>query len=303
MARKVEQIRNIALIAHVGSGKTSLGEAMLFNAKATTRMGRVDDGSSNFDFEPEEIKRKITISSAIHHCNWKKHFINIIDTPGDDNFLSETKLALQGADGVVLVIDATAGVKVGTEKVWEFAEELKLPKIIFVSKMDRERADYFKVVQEVIDTFQAKATPVFIPLGAEDKFQGLIDLVKMKACVYEKDGSGNFQVSDVPADFSEDAEEWREKMIENIVEVDDELMEKYLEGEELSQQELEDALYKAIKSQIIIPVTCGASVLNIGTSQLMDLIVNGMPSPAERGPKEGLKPGTDEVVKRFPKED
>ena len=303
MARKIEQIRNIALIAHVGSGKTSLGEAMLFNAKVTTRLGRVDDGTSNFDFEPEEIKRKITISSAIHHCSWKKHFINIIDTPGDDNFLSETKLALQGADGVILVIDATAGVKVGTEKVWEFAEELSLPKIIYVSKMDRERADFYKVVEEVSNTFQAKATPIFLPLGAEENFQGLIDLVKMKAYIYEKDGSGKFEQTDIPSDMSDQVEEWREKMIENVVEVDDELMEKYLEGEELSQQELEEALYKAIKSQIIVPVTCGASIINVGTSQLMDLIINGIPSPAEREPKEGLKPGTNEVVKRSPSEE
>ncbi len=303
MARNPEQIRNIALIAHVGSGKTSLGEAMLFNAKATNRMGSVDDGTSNFDFEPEEIKRKITISTAIHHCTWKKHFINIIDTPGDDNFLSETKFSLQGADGCILVIDATSGVKVGTEKVWEFAEEQNLPKIIYISKMDRERADFFKVVNEVIETFQAKATPIFLPLGAEDKFEGLIDLVKMKAYVYEKDGSGKFKTTDIPSDISDTAEEWREKMIENVVEIDDELMEKYLEGEELSQQELEDALYKSIKSQSIIPVTCGASTQNIGTSQLMDLIIYGMPSPVERGPKEGFKPGTEEVIKRFPNED
>ncbi len=303
MARNPEQIRNIALIAHVGSGKTSLGEAMLFNAKATNRMGSVDDGTSNFDFEPEEIKRKITISTAIHHCTWKKYFINIIDTPGDDNFLSETKFSLQGADGCILVIDATSGVKVGTEKVWEFAEEQNLPKIIYISKMDRERADFFKVVNEVIETFQAKATPIFLPLGAEDKFEGLIDLVKMKAYVYEKDGSGKFKTTDIPSDISDTAEEWREKMIENVVEIDDELMEKYLEGEELSQQELEDALYKSIKSQSIIPVTCGASTQNIGTSQLMDLIIYGMPSPVERGPKEGFKPGTEEVIKRFPNED
>jgi len=303
MARNAEKIRNIALIAHVGSGKTSLGEAMLFNAKATNRMGSVDDGTSNFDFEPEEIKRKISISTAIHHCTWKKHFINIIDTPGDDNFLSETKFSLQGADGCILVIDATSGVKVGTEKVWEFAEEQNLPKIIYISKMDRERADFFKVVNEVIETFQAKTTPIFLPLGAEEKFEGLIDLVKMKAYVYEKDGSGKFKTADIPSDMSDTVEEWREKMIENVVEIDDELMEKYLEGEELSQQELEDALYKSIKSQSIIPVTCGASTQNIGTSQLMDLIIYGMPSPVERGPKEGFKPGTEEVIKRFPKED
>ncbi len=303
MQRKTEQIRNVGLIAHVGSGKTSLAEAMLFNGKTVQRMGSVDSGTSNFDFEPEEIKRRISISSAFHHCSWKKFYINIIDTPGDDNFLSDTKLALQGADGAVLLVDATAGVKVGTEKVWEFTQEFNLPKIIFISKMDRERADFFKAVDEVADTFQAKATPVYLPLGSEDKFQGLVDLIRMKAYVYEKDGSGKFQTQEVPDDIKDQAEEWREKLIENIVEVDDELMEKYLEGEEIKLEELEEALYKAIKSQIIIPVTCGSSILNIGIAQLMDLIVFGLPSPVERGAKEGVRPGKDETVKREPKED
>jgi len=144
MERKSETLRNVALIAHVGSGKTSLAEAMLFNGKATTRLCKVDDGSSSMDFEPEEIKRRITISTAIHHCDWKRHVINIIDTPGDDNFLSDTRSALQAADGAVLVIDATAGIKVGTEKVWVFADEQQLPRMVFVNKMDRERANLLR---------------------------------------------------------------------------------------------------------------------------------------------------------------
>ena len=148
MAKNAEQLRNVALVAHGGSGKTSLAEAMLFNGKATNRLGKVDDGTSNLDFEPEEIKRRITISTSFHHCDWKKSTINLIDTPGDDNFLSDTKFSLQAADGVVVVIDATAGVKVGTEKVWAFAEEQDLPKMIFINKMDRERADFFKVMEE-----------------------------------------------------------------------------------------------------------------------------------------------------------
>ena len=149
MKRKSEQLRNVALVAHVGSGKTSLGEAMLLNGKATSRLGRVDDGSSHLDFEPEEIKRRITISTSFHHCDWRKCYINLIDTPGDDNFLSDTRFSLQAADGLVIVIDATAGVKIGTEKVWAFADEQDLPRIIFVNKMDRERADFFGVVEEI----------------------------------------------------------------------------------------------------------------------------------------------------------
>lgn len=303
MERKSEILRNVALIAHVGSGKTSLAEAMLFSGKATTRLCRVDDGSSNLDFEPEEIKRKITISTAIHHCDWKKHVINIIDTPGDDNFLSDTRSSLQAADGLVVVLDATAGVKVGTEKVWAFADEQGLPRMIFVNKMDRERANFFGVVEEVAKTFQVKATPVFLPIGAEDKFQGLVDLIRMKASLYSKDGSGKFEEGPIPADMEGAAREWREKMIENIVEANDALMEKYLEGQELSPQEVEETFVTAVKSGVLVPVLCGAATLNLGVPHLMNLVVQAMPSPLQRAPLEATKPGKDEPVRREPSPD
>jgi elongation factor G len=304
MERKSEQLRNVALIAHVGSGKTSLAEAMLFDGKGTSRLGRVDDGTSNFDFEPEEVKRKITISTSIHHCDWKKHIINIIDTPGDDNFLSDTKACLQAADGVIVVLDATtAGVKFGTQKVWAFADELNLPRIIYVSKMDRERSDFYGVVEEVAKTFEVKATPVFLPIGSEDKFEGLVDLVKMKAYRFAKDGSGKFEESDVPANMKDEADEWREKMIENIVEADDQVMEKYLDGQELSPQEVEQTFVKGTKSGLLIPVTCGSSTFNIGVSQLMNLVVQGLSAPSERPELQGKRPGKDEVVRRKPAAD
>jgi elongation factor G len=298
MERKSEQLRNVGLVAHVGSGKTSLAEAMLFNGKATTRLGRVDEETSHMDYEPEEIKRRITISTALHHCNWMKCDINIIDTPGDDSFLSDTKSSLQAADGVVVVIDATAGVKIGTEKVWAFADELDLPKIIFVSKMDRERADFFKVVQEIGTAFDIKASPMFLPIGAEDKFEGVVDLIKMKAYRYNRDGRGKATGSDIPADMEESVQEWREKIIENIVEANDELMEKYLEGQELSEEEIEQTLVQAMKSGILVPIVCGSTTLNMGVDQLMNLIVQGLPSPLERGPFKGVRPGSDEVVER-----
>ena len=300
MERKSELLRNVALIAHVGSGKTSLAEAMLFNGKATNRLGRVDDGTSNFDYEPEEIKRRITISTSIHHCDWKKHILNIIDTPGDDNFLSDTKACLQAADGVVVVIDATAGTKFGTQKVWAFADELKLPRIVYVSKMDRERSNFYGVVEEVMKTFEVKATPVFLPIGAEDKFEGLVDLVKMKAYRFARDGSGKFEETVVPANMKEEAEEWREKMIENIVEADDRVMEKYLDGQALSAQEVEETFVKGTKSGLLIPVTCGSSTFNIGVAQLMNLVVQGLSAPNERSPYEGRRPGKDEKVLRKP---
>ena len=300
MEKKAEQLRNAALIAHGGSGKTSLAEAMLFNGKATTRLCKVDDGSSNLDVEPEEIKRKSTLTTAFHHCTWKKHTINVIDTPGDDNFLSDAKFSLQAADGSVVLIDATAGVKVGTEKVWAFAEEQELPKIVFINRMDRERADFFQTLEAVSQTFEIKTTPVVIPMGEEDEFSGVVDLVKQKAYVYNKDGSGTFETTDIPEDLKDTADEWREMMIENIVEVDDDLMEKYLEGEELSDKEIEKTLMQGIKSGLITPVLCGSAVLNMGVPQLMDLIVDGFPSPVERPPRKGTVPGTDEETERPP---
>ena len=303
MERKTEQIRDVALLGHLGSGKTSLAEAMLFNGKSTSRLGKVDDGTSNMDFEPEEIKRKITINSSFHHCDWKKYYINIIDTPGDDNFISDTRFSLQAADSAIVVIDATAGVKVGTEKVWAFADEQKLPRIIFINKMDRERADFFKVVDEVSKIFKVKATPVFLPIGAEDKFQGLVDMVKMRANIFSKDGSGKFEDAEIPEDMADSAAEWREKMIENVVEVNDDLMEKYLEGGELDNQEIEKTLITGIKSGLLIPVLCGSSILNIGVSQLMNLIIQGFPSPSERAPFQGKRPGSDEVIERRLSED
>ncbi len=303
MERKTQQLRNVALIAHGGSGKTSLAEAILFNGKSTTRLGKVDDGSSCLDFEPEEIKRKITISTAVHHATWKKHVINLLDTPGDDNFLSDTRFSLQAADSVVVVVDATSGVKVGTEKVWAFADEQKLPRVVFINKMDRERADFDKVVEEAGRSFEVKPTPVFLPIGSEDQFKGLVDLIKMKAYLYSRDGSGQFETAEIPPQMADTVEEWREKMIENIVEVNDELMEKYLEGEELSAPEIEETLFEGIRSGQLVPVVCGAATLNMGVAQLMDLIVHGLPSPLERGPWQGTKPGTEESVERPPEPD
>jgi elongation factor G len=300
MEKKAEQLRNVALVAHGGSGKTSLAEAILFNGKAATRLGKVDDGSSNLDFEPEEIKRKITISTAFHHCEWKKHIVNLIDTPGDDNFLSDTKFSLQAADGVVVVIDATAGVKVGTEKVWSFAEDQNLPKMVFINKMDRERADFYKVMEETAEAFEIKATPVFLPIGSEDNFEGVVDLIKMKSCTFKKDGSGSFETGDIPDDMADAVEEWREKMIENIVEVNDELMEKYLEGEELSVSEIEETLMEGIKSRSIFPVLCGSAILNMGVEQLMDLMVKGFGSPVDREAWKGTRPDGEEAIERAP---
>jgi len=298
MESKSDQLRNIGFVGHVGCGKTSIAEAMLLNGKVTNRLGKVDDGSSNFDFEPEEIKRKITLSTAFHHCPWKKHEINIIDTPGDDNFLSDTKFSLKAADGAVVVIDATSGVKIGTEKTWGFADDENLPRVIFINRMDRERADFQGVVDQINNEFDKKATAVQLPIGAEEDFRGVVDLIKMKAYVYERDGSGSFKEEDPPADLADAVQEAREAMIENIVEANDELMEKYLEGEELSAQEIEETFVQGVKSGAVIPILCGSALLNMGVDRLMDLLVQAMPSPLERGPFKGKKPGTEEEIER-----
>jgi len=303
MGTNVDNLRNVALVAHVGSGKTSLGEAILFDSKTTERLGSVDSGTSNFDFEPEEIKRKMTISTAIHHCDWKKVRINLIDTPGDSNFLSDTRFSLQAADGVVVPVEASDSVKVGTEKVWAFADELELPRIVFVNKMDKERADFYSAVEEIGRNFQVRVTPLCLPIGSEEAFSGVVDLVQMKACTYKKDKSGKFEWVQIPEDMQDAAEEWREKMIENVVEANDELMEKYLEGEELSVQEIEKTLVTGIKAGELIPVLCGSATLNIGVAQLLDLIVDGLCSPGERKSKEGIRPGSDESEERAPQPD
>ncbi|MBN2419470.1 MAG: elongation factor G [Deltaproteobacteria bacterium] len=303
MERKIEQLRDIALLAHVSSGKTSLAEAMLFNGKSTNRLGKVDDGSSNMDYEPEEIRRKITISTAFHHCEWKKTHINIIDTPGDDNFLSDSKAALQAADGAIVVVDATSGVKIGTEKVWQFIDERGIPRVVFVNKMDKERADFYKVIEEINSAFDVKTTPVFLPIGAEDKFEGVVDMIKMKAYMAAKDGSGKSEAADIPADMADIVEEYREQMIENIVEANDELMEKYLEGETLDNKDIEKTFYEGLKAGQIIPILCGSATSNMGVTQLMDVIAQGFPNPAESAPKEGKKPRSEEVIKRKASED
>jgi elongation factor G len=303
MERKAEQLRNVAFIGHGGSGKTSLAEAILFNGKSSSRLGRVDEGTSNLDFEPEEVKRKTTLSTSFHHATWKKGIINIIDTPGDDNFLSDTRFCLQAADSVVVLIEATGGIKVGTEKVWAFADEQAAPRIIFVSKMDRERADFYKVVDEATQAFEIKASPVFLPMGAEDQFEGLVDLIRMKALTCSKDGSGKFETGDIPGHMEDLVAEWREKMIENVVEVNDDLMEKYLEGEALSVQEIEETLVEGIKSGMVVPIVCGSATLNMGVAQLMDLIIQGFPSPLERPPCTGTKPGGQETEERPPASD
>ena len=294
-------LRNIAIVGHGATGKTSLCESLLFIAGKTDRPGRVDDGTSSMDFEPEEQKRRISISAATNFFEWEKHKITILDTPGDSNFSYDTKNCLRVADGTVVVIDAVGGVEFQTEKVWEYADEYRLPRVVFISRMDRERADFFTCMETIKSRLGKKATPVVLPIGREDKFQGVVDLITKKALIFDGTG-GTYKSADIPADMKDAAEKYRETMVEDIAESDEQLMDKYLDAGELSVDELRAGLKKGVMSSSILPVVCGSAVKNIGIAPLIDLVINALPSPLERGLVTGKKPGKDEVETRNPEE-
>lgn len=298
MKEDVAKVRTFAIISHGGAGKTSLAECMLYNAGVTTRLGKVDDGTSVLDYEPEEVKRKITISTAFNTFGWKKHKLTLIDTPGDFNFIAETKTSLQGADGVLVLADAIDGVRVQTEKVWEFADEFEQPRIIFVSKMDRERADFAKTIADIQTNFGSSCVPVQIPIGAAEGFKGVVDVLNGKAYVYNKGDSGQFDVQDVPADLQDQLSQYLEALIEHVAESKDELLEKYLEEGELSPEEVREGFRHAVVSGKLVPVVCGSGTLNVGIQHLMDLIVECMPSPVDRGARMAKAPGNDAEVAR-----
>ncbi len=299
MKEDVAKVRTFALIAHGGAGKTSLAEAMLFNGGVTTRLGKVDESNSIMDYEPEEVKRKTTISTAFCAFNWKKHQLTVIDTPGDFNFIAETKSSMRGADSVIILVDAIDGVRVQTEKVCEFADEFGHPRMFYVSKMDRERADFNNTVADIRSNFGDACVPLLMPIGAHESFQGVVDVLNEKAYYYQGDG-GKFEVKDVPADLAADLARYKEALIEHVAEANDELLEKYLEGEQLTQEELENGLRAAVVSGKLIPVVCGAGTSNIGIQQVLDVIVQCMPSPIDRGARTALAPGKDTEIAREP---
>lgn len=270
------KIRNIALVGHGGTGKTSLAEAMLFNTGALKRLGRVDDGNTAADFYPEEIKRKITISTALIPCEYREHKINLLDTPGYADFYFEVIGALKVTDAMLVMFSATAGVEVQTEIIWENSPDI--PKIAFINKMDRENADFDKVIKKIKDTFPNNIVPVQLPIGAEDNFKGVVDLIKMKAILFER-GTGKITITDIPADMMDDVEAYKEELIEAAAEADDELLAKYLEGEELSDEEIMVGIKKAAVAGSAVFVFCGSALNNVGVQPVMDFIVDCMGSP------------------------
>ena len=297
-----KSLRNLAVIGHGGTGKTSLCESLLFISGKNERLGRVDDNTSCMDYEPEEQKRHVSISSAANFVEWDKNKINIIDTPGDSNFTYDIQCSLSVVDNAVVVIDSVGGVEFQTQKVWDLADLYKLPRAIFINRMDRERADFNKVLESIKTKLKTKATPICLPIGAEDKFQGIVDLISMKAFIFS-DNKGAAKASDIPADLLDDAKLMHSSMVEDIAEADEDLMNKYLEEGELSAEELKTGLRKAVMAGGIVPLVCGSAIKGIGVGLLMDLAVSAFASPIDRGPVKGKKPGTSDVEERKPSED
>lgn len=288
------EIRNIALIGHGDSGKTTLASAMLYSAGAVNRLGRVDDGNTVTDYDEDEIARQITINSVVAHCEWKSTKINIIDTPGYPAFILDAKSSLMGADSALLVVDSTAGIEVQSEKAWEFAEEHRLARAVVFNKLDRDRASFQRSLESVHKSFGRTVVPVQIPLGEEASFRGIIDLIGEKAYVYESDGSGDFQEAAIPDELQGEAEQRREELIEMVAESDDDLMEKYFEEGTLTQSELVQGLRSFFVDRSIVPAFCVSAGMNAGVKQLMDAMVELFPNPLERTPVPGLTAGSEE---------
>jgi elongation factor G len=275
----LDNIHNVILLSHGGAGKTSLSEAMLFTSGVTNRLGRVDEGSTTSDYDPEEIKRKISINLSIVPCEWQKQKINILDAPGYADFVGEVKAGMRVSEAAIIVIDATSGVQVGTEMVWGYCEELKLPRLIFVNKMDRENADYFKVVEEIRTKLGNRCLPLQVAVGAASSFQGLVDILAMKAFT----GSGTqTKETEVPSSVKAQADTYREKLIESIAESDDALLEKYLGGEQLNPDDIIKTLRKAVLDRRIVPILTGSALQNIGINRFMDAIIAYLPLPKEQ---------------------
>ena len=295
MARKtpLEKIRNIGIAAHIDAGKTTTTERILFYTGKTHKIGEVHDGAAVTDFMEQERERGITIQSAAVTAAWKGHQINIIDTPGHVDFTIEVERSLRVLDGVVAVFCAVGGVQSQSETVWRQANRYEVPRMVFVNKMDRTGANFYRVVDQIRNRLGANAHPIRLPIGAEDKFTGLIDLFTMKAEIYTNDLGTDIREEDIPADMLEEAKKYREALVEAIAETDDDLMMKYLEGEEITVDELKKGLRKAVCDNKIVPVTCGTAFKNKGVQLLLDSIVELMPSPVDVKAIEGeLEDGT-----------
>jgi elongation factor G len=278
-----DKIRNVALVGHGSCGKTSLTSAFLFDSKVTNRLTRVDKENTITDYDPDEKKRKISINSALCHLEWNNHKINLIDCPGYSNFLWDARASLRAVDAGALIVCAASGIEVGTEKCWGMLEELDLPRIFIVNKLDRENADFARTVNSIQDFFGRQAVPVQIPLGSEQDFKGVIDLIKKKAFVFQEGDSGNFKEVDIPDEMKKEVEKKAEELTEMIAENDEKLMESYFEKGELSPDELIEGFKKSIFGRQLFPIFMSSAEKNIGAQQILDGIINFLPNPLEKG--------------------
>ena len=290
----IDKLRNLVLISHGGAGKTSLAEAVLFNAGTIDRLGRADDGTATMDFDPEEVKRQVSINTGVAPALWKDHKINILDTPGYFDFVGEVKAALRVADSAAVLVDAVAAVEVGTELVWNYAEEFSIPRCIVINKMERENASFDKTLEALKSSFGAGVVPVHIPIGSEASFSGVVDLMEMKA--YEGSEEEPVAMPDI------DVSAYREALVEAAAEHDDELIMKYLEGEELTGEEIWQGLRKGVMERKVFPVLCVSAAKNTGVQSLMDFICKVMPSPSDWGTVKGTDTSGEEEVERKPAE-
>lgn len=288
-------IRNVAVVGHNDTGKTTLVSQLLFNSSAATRLGSVDDGTTVTDFDSDEIERKHSISAAVAYAEWKNTKINLIDTPGFGIFLMEAKGSMRVADSAAIVVSGVTGVEVTTEKVWKWADEFSLPRIVIANKMDRERASATRVIESLQSRFGKSIVPIQIPIGEEKDFSGVIDLISMKAWRYQADASGNYVVEDIPEDLKQTAEEWREQLIEKIAEGDDTLMEHFFDQGGLSQEEMIDGLRREILSKEIYPLVFASSSHNIAGHPLLDVMVDLLPSAAAEPSLTGRTPAGEET--------
>jgi len=293
---KTENIRNIVLMGHGGSGKTSLGEAMLFDSGATTRMGSIGDGTTVADFDDEEIRRHISLMTALVPVEWAGYKLNVLDTPGYTDFAGEVKGAARVADCALVVVDSVAGVEVGTELAWSYADERKLPRMVLIAKMDRENANFRNTLENLAQSFSTNFVPLQLPIGSQADFEGVVDLVTIKA---RRGAKGD--VGDVPAALKDEVAEFRLKLMEAAAEGDDELIMKYLDGQELTEDEIKRGLKIAISKGTVVPVLCCAASANVGVTTLMDALVSFAPSPVDGGPATAKNPATqteEEVIAR-----
>ncbi len=301
MARQypLEHTRNIGIIAHIDAGKTTVTERILFYTRKIHRIGEVHDGAATMDWMDQEQERGITITAAATTCYWNNHQVNIIDTPGHIDFTAEVQRSLRVLDGGVVVFDAVAGVEPQSETVWRQADRFGVPRICFVNKMDRIGANFQRTVQMIIDRLKANPVLIQMPIGTEDKFRGVIDLIRMEAIYYLDDLGTKSEASPIPEDLLPEAQRLHEAMVEKVAESDDTLTEKYLEGEEITPEELIHALRVATISGDIVPVLCGSALKNKGVQRLLDAVVNYLPSPKDVPPKIGMNPYTDKEVTVF----